>query len=226
MPMLGRGHDDGATGLTVARNVPNRLVFSTAYEVIWSSSWGTPVSVFFMFSDCHESRESYRSGWVALGASAAGSAAPIGILEAVEGLMAKAKTDGNGGLENTEPDLPSAVLPSAVSAEAPEESSEDRSDVVATVATVAVVGIGAVAFEAALLPGIVLGVAAMWLPRYFPKMGEALNPLFRSTVRGAYKLGHKTREMMAEAQEQFHDIAAEVHAEGDGGVEAKSAAPN
>jgi hypothetical protein len=46
-------------------------------------------------------------------------------------------------------------------------------------------------------------------------MGEALNPLLRSTVRGAYKLGHKTKEMMAEAQEQFHDIAAEVHAEKD-----------
>ncbi len=77
------------------------------------------------------------------------------------------------------------------------------------------VGIGAAAFEAALLPGLVLGVAAMWLPQYFPKMGETLNPLFRSTVRGAYKLGHKTREMMAEAQEQVHDIVAEVHAEKD-----------
>jgi hypothetical protein len=89
------------------------------------------------------------------------------------------------------------------------------SDAIATVATVAVVGIGAAAFEAALLPGIVLGVAAMWLPRYFPKMGEALNPLFRSTVRGAYKIGRKTKEMVAEAQEQVHDIVAEVHAEGD-----------
>ena len=95
------------------------------------------------------------------------------------------------------------------------EAAEDNSDAVATVATVAVVGIGAAAFEAALLPGIVLGVAAMWLPRYFPKMGEALNPLFRSTVRGAYKIGRKTKEMMAEAQEQVHDIVAEVHAEGD-----------
>jgi hypothetical protein len=30
----------------------------------------------------------------------------------------------------------------------------------------------AAAFEAALLPGIVLGVAAMWLPQYFPKRGR------------------------------------------------------
>jgi hypothetical protein len=55
----------------------------------------------------------------------------------------------------------------------------------------------------------------MWLPQYLPKMGAALNPLFRSTVRGAYKIGQKTKEMMAEAQEQVHDIVAEVHAEGD-----------
>jgi hypothetical protein len=123
--------------------------------------------------------------------------------------MPKPKADGNGSLEAA------AELAEDGTAETPELDNEDRSDVVATVATVAVVGIGAAAFEAALLPGICLGVAAMWLPQYFPKMGDALNPLFRSTVRGVYKMGHKTREMMAEAQEQFHDIAAEVHAEKD-----------
>jgi hypothetical protein len=66
---------------------------------------------------------------------------------------------------------------------------EDRGDVVATAATVAAVGIGAAALEVALLPGIVLGAAAAWLPRYFPKIGETLNPVFRSTVRRAYKIG-------------------------------------
>ena len=95
------------------------------------------------------------------------------------------------------------------------DNAEDNSEAVATVATVAVVGIGAAVFEAALLPGIVLGVAAMWLPQHFPKMGEALNPLFRSTVRGVYKMGHKAREMVAEVQEQVQDIIAEVHAEDD-----------
>ena len=43
-------------------------------------------------------------------------------------------------------------------------------------------------------------------------MGAALNPLFRSTVRGAYKMGRKTKEMLAEAHEQVNDIVAEVHA--------------
>lgn len=140
--------------------------------------------------------------------------------------MPKAKGDGNGSLEAA----PQLIEESAAAVdEVPNEVEEavaDRSDVVATVATVAVVGIGAAAFEAALLPGLVLGVAAMWLPQYFPKMGEAVNPLFRSTVRGVYKLGHKTREMMAEAHEQVHDIVAEVHAEKDLDTATKSTAAN
>jgi hypothetical protein len=123
--------------------------------------------------------------------------------------MAKTKHEGNGSFDEA------AIHAEPVEAEAFDDGMPDRSDVVATVATVAVVGIGAAAFEAALLPGLVLGVAAMWLPQYFPKMGETLNPLFRSTVRGVYKMGHKTREMMAEAHEQVHDIVAEVHAEND-----------
>jgi hypothetical protein len=41
-----------------------------------------------------------------------------------------------------------------------------------------------------------------------------VNPLVKSTVRGAYKMGQKTREMVAEVQEQVHDIVAEVDAEG------------
>jgi hypothetical protein len=141
--------------------------------------------------------------------------------------MAKAKVDGNGSFESAEEHVESVAAPEMVQEEGQENSeNHGRSDVVATVATVAVVGIGAIAFEAALLPGLVLGVAAMWLPQYFPKMGEAVNPLLRSTVRGAYKLGHKTREMMAEAHEQFHDIAAEVHAEGDVAPMAKPATVN
>jgi len=43
----------------------------------------------------------------------------------------------------------------------------------------------------------------------------AINPLFRSAVRGTYKIGQKTKEMLAEAHEQVNDIVAEVHAEGD-----------
>ena len=119
--------------------------------------------------------------------------------------------DGNGSLDEPAEHV---ETPETEAGEH-EHEGESRSDVVATVATVAVVGIGAAAFEAALIPGLVLGVAAMWLPKYFPKTGEALNPLFRSTVRGVYKIGQKSKEMVAEAQEQVHDIVAEVHAESD-----------
>jgi hypothetical protein len=123
--------------------------------------------------------------------------------------MQKAKIDSKGSLGEA------PAHAAEESDEATDQARDNHSEAVATVATVAVVGIGAAAFEAALLPGIVLGVAAMWLPQYFPKIGEALNPLFRSTVRGVYKVGQKTREMMAEAQEQVNDIVAEVHAESD-----------
>jgi hypothetical protein len=125
------------------------------------------------------------------------------------------KSNGTAGLD---------VEPDAAQSSELNETVQDNGEAVATLATVAVVGIGAAAFEAALLPGIVLGVAAMWLPKYFPKMGEAINPLFRSTIRGAYKVGRKTKEMMAEAQEQVHDIVAEVHAEKDAGATPSKAA--
>jgi hypothetical protein len=91
-----------------------------------------------------------------------------------------------------------------------------------TVATVVVVAAGAALFEAALLPGLVLGVAAMAAPKYLPKVAGALNPLFKSTVRGTYKLAQKSKEMFAEAHEQVHDIVAEVKAEKDGAGSATS----
>ena len=109
--------------------------------------------------------------------------------------------------------------------EAVEFDSEDRGELVATVATVAVVGIGAAVFEAALLPGLVLGVAATSVPRFFPQIGSVLQPLFRTTVRGAYHIGQKTREMVAEAQEQVQDIVAEVDAENDLGPTASKVKP-
>ena len=118
------------------------------------------------------------------------------------------KHEGNGSLE-------SSGHVQAPETEDAASTDEDRSDMVATVATVAVVGVAALAFEAALLPGIVLGVAAVAAPKYVPKLGTALNPLFRSAVRGTYKIGQKTKEMLAEAHEQVNDIVAEVNAEGD-----------
>src|SRR5215475_12206282 len=94
-----------------------------------------------------------------------------------------------------------------------------------TVATVAVVAAGAALFEAALLPGIVIGVAAVAAPKYLPKLGAALNPLFKSTVRGTYKLAQKSREMFAEAKEQVHDTLAELKAKADTAKDAATERP-
>ena len=82
-----------------------------------------------------------------------------------------------------------------------------------TVATVVIVAAGAALFEAALLPGIAIGVAAVAAPKYLPRLAGALNPLFKSTVRGTYKFAQKSKEMFAEAHEQVNDIVAEVKAE-------------
>jgi hypothetical protein len=89
---------------------------------------------------------------------------------------------------------------------------ENGNDVVVATATVGVICIGAALFEAALIPGMVIGVAAMLVPKALPKLGTAVEPMFRGAVRGTYKLGQKARHIMAEAEEQVHDIVAEENA--------------
>jgi hypothetical protein len=96
-----------------------------------------------------------------------------------------------------------------------DRSTEGDDALVASVATVVVVGAGVLIFVTALLPGLVLGIATMLVPKYLPKLGGAVSPLLKSTVRGAYRMGQKTREMVAEAQEQVSDIVTEVDAVGD-----------
>ncbi len=101
--------------------------------------------------------------------------------------------------------------------EAPAEDTEitqEEGDMIATVATVGVIGIGVAIVEAALLPGVILGVAAVAAPKYVPKLGSWLGPMFKSTVRGVYRFSQKTKEFMAETHEHVQDIVAEVDAEG------------
>jgi hypothetical protein len=81
-----------------------------------------------------------------------------------------------------------------------------------TTATVGIVCVGAALFEAALIPGMIIGVVAMLAPKALPRLGAAVEPVFRGAVRGTYKLGQKARHIMAEAQEQVHDIVAEENA--------------
>lgn len=79
-----------------------------------------------------------------------------------------------------------------------------------------------------MLPGVVLGVAAMLAPKFVPQIGSALKPLFKSTVRGASKISQKTREFVAETHEHVQDIVAEVDAEVEekGAPVADAAAPS
>jgi Protein of unknown function (DUF5132) len=85
------------------------------------------------------------------------------------------------------------------------------------------VAVGVALFEVTLPPGMSIGVAAILAPKYVPKMGAALTPMIKSTVRGVYNFGQKIREMVAEAKEQVHEIVAEVHAEGDAAKAAQAA---
>ena len=108
--------------------------------------------------------------------------------------------------------------------EAQTQENQDDGGTARAVAAVAVVAVGAAIFESALLPGIALGVAAIAAPKYFPRLAGALNPLFKSTIRGTYKLAQKSKEVFAEAQEQVHDIMAEVKAEDEAAAAAREAA--
>jgi hypothetical protein len=84
-----------------------------------------------------------------------------------------------------------ATGPADAAADVNDTTDEASDSVVATVATVAVVGVGVAVFEAALLPWVILGAAAVLAPKFVPQLGTALNPLCKSTVRGAYKISQK-----------------------------------
>jgi CBS domain-containing protein len=79
-----------------------------------------------------------------------------------------------------------------------DDTDDDRDAQVATAATVAVVAIGTAVVEVALLPAVVLGAAAVWFPKYFPKARRTLRPLLKATVRGAQKISQKRGAVIAE----------------------------
>jgi len=99
----------------------------------------------------------------------------------------------------------------------PNGSDSNRNGFVGTVATIGVIGVGAALIEASLIPGIVIGVAAAFVPKYLPLIGSTVQPMFKSAVRGAYKLSRKTRNAVADAQKQVRDIVSEVHADAGAG---------
>jgi hypothetical protein len=122
--------------------------------------------------------------------------------------MSSSKIESNEHKLHAAYDEPSLIDPDPI-----DEAPDDQGEIIATAASIAVVAVGAAVFEAALLPGIALGVVATLAPRALPNIGAALGPMVRSSVRGAYRFGQRTREMVAEAQEHMNDIVAEADAE-------------
>ncbi|MGO9134205.1 MAG: DUF5132 domain-containing protein [Methylovirgula sp.] len=115
-------------------------------------------------------------------------------------------TETTGTAEHAEPKSLNGATP-VVAAD------QESSDLAAKVAIAGAIGVGAALIEASLIPGILIGAAAILAPKYLPGVREKMRPLLKSTIRGAYRLSEKTREAFAEAQEQVQDIMAEARHE-------------
>jgi hypothetical protein len=137
-----------------------------------SSSCSMPLGViamspFFVCSDCHQKRVLWVSGSPRVGGRGAETPGWCNSATQRESVMQKNKLDDNPVEQVTTSET-----------DATDYGSEDRGiGVVATVATVVVVGIAAL--EAALLPGIVLGVAAVCVPAISSENGRGVEPTFQ-----------------------------------------------
>jgi hypothetical protein len=78
------------------------------------------------------------------------------------------------------------------------------------VATAAVIGIGAALIEVELIPGLIIGAGAILLGKMFPQIGGYARPMLKGVVRAGLSASQKLREVMAEANEEVHDLVAEV----------------
>jgi len=84
---------------------------------------------------------------------------------------------------------------------------------VSLVASAVLIGLGAL-IEAELLPGMLIGAAAVLASRWMP---DLLGGVVRPTVKTAIKVGYvavsKTSEVVSEAAKQFQDMLAEARSE-------------
>ena len=96
--------------------------------------------------------------------------------------------------------------------EVQQSGTTEKSGIGTGLATAAVIGLGAALIEVELIPGLLLGVAAMAFPKLVPSVGRSVRPFMHSAIKAGYKATHKTREWMAEAGEQVSDMVAEVRA--------------
>jgi hypothetical protein len=90
---------------------------------------------------------------------------------------------------------------------------ENMNPLTSKIATVAAVGLGVALIEVELIPGMLIGVAAVLAPSLLPKIGNALRPVFKYAVRAGYAIAERTKQAVSEASEQVQDIVAEVQSE-------------
>jgi hypothetical protein len=79
-----------------------------------------------------------------------------------------------------------------------------------SVAAATAVVVGAALIEVELIPGIIIGAGAILLGKLFPELGSYVRPAIKGALRAGFSMGQKAREIMAEANEQVHDLVAEV----------------
>lgn len=91
----------------------------------------------------------------------------------------------------------------------PETSDQGGGGAMTTLVTGAAVAV----LAPELLPGMAIGVAAMFAPRLLPVLGAALRPLIRPVVKAGYAAAVKTWEMGAEVSEHVQDLVAEAQVE-------------
>jgi hypothetical protein len=77
-------------------------------------------------------------------------------------------------------------------------------------ATAAAIGVGAALISVELIPGLILGAGAILFGKLFPEIGSYVRPAVKNLVRTGFAVTQKARELAAEANEQAHDLLAEV----------------
>jgi hypothetical protein len=102
----------------------------------------------------------------------------------------------------------SAAIPKSIATSTMDVLNGERTR--SELAAAAVVGIAAVIIEIELLPGILLGVAAMMIPKLFPGLPDVGQPLVKSTISMAYKAMTKAQQLVAEASDRAQDMLAEI----------------
>ncbi len=80
-------------------------------------------------------------------------------------------------------------------------------------ATVAIAAAAVAILEPELLAGLLIGAAAMAVPKVLPAIGGALRGVARSTISTTYSAARGVRESMANMNDEFRDIVAEVQSE-------------